>query len=92
MMLRLKLTSCLHAVQNSVLADTVKHSFGISLTHWPEVTDFGLLEQDGCLHVPPRDGFVNTFLFLVNSDFLGALNLSNKKTTLLLLASEVVIW
>ena len=38
LMLRLKLTSYLHASQNYVLADTVKHSFGNSLTRW---ADFG---------------------------------------------------
>ena len=59
-------------------------------TPWPVeleyITDFGLLEQDRRLCVPPRGGFVNIYLFLVNSEFLGALNPSNKETTLLLLA------
>ena len=35
--------------------------------------------------------FVNIFRFLVKSYFLGAFSLSNKKTAVLLLASEVVV-
>ena len=90
-MQRRKLTSCRHASQNNVRADTVRHSLGNSLTRWDGVTDLGLLEHDGrFLRIPCSRGLVNIFLFLV-SDFLGPFNRSNKETTVLLLASDVVV-